>query len=281
MTAAVLPLDRMQRWLQAVIVHPGETKEALASTAAAAEVPAGHVADVILPSATLTPTERLGVYHGMYLLRMHDALASDYAALKHFLGDPGFFGLVRDYVQVYPSRSHSLNRLGDHLPEFLKNAPDFKRRDFCVDLARLECAIAQVFDAPETKPLSQDEIAAVAPEAWEHARLLPIEAFRLMTFQHPVNAYLQTVRDENHDHPKPRRKPEWVAIYRREYAVYRLDLSRDGHDLLADLTSGVPLGEAIGLALKRGGRKALGEDQLFKWFRDWVSGGVFRAVELR
>jgi hypothetical protein len=278
MSATSLPLDRLQRWIQAVVVHPGSVEEAVAGAGATAEVPVEQVGDVILPTDRLTPIDRIGIYHSMYLLRMHDALEKDYEALKHFVGDHSFFHLISDYVQVHPSRSYSLNRLGDQLPEFIKTCTVVKRRDFCHDLARLECAMAQVFDAPETKPLSEAQIAAVPAEAWEGARLKTIEAFRLMAFRYPANAYLQTVRDDNHDHPKPRQKNEWIAIYRKDYAVWRLSLSRDAHDLLADLAAGMRLGEAIEAALRRG-RRTLSADALSGWFREWVSGGVFASVE--
>lgn len=272
-------LERLQRWMQAVIVHPGLVDDALA--AAADEVPAERIGEVILPSRTLTPAERLDVYHGMYLLRMEEALASDYPALKHFLGDEGFFDLVRDYVQVYPSRSFSLNPLGYHLPEFVKTATGLKRPDFCHELARLELAVAQAFDGPETARLGEAAIAAVPPEAWETARLAPVATFHLLSFRYPVNDYLQTVLDDNHDHPKARLKDQWIAVYRRDYVVYRLDLTRAAHDLLADLVGGTPLGEAIGKALKTGGRRAPSEHELFRWFRQWVSVGVFQTVETR
>ncbi len=278
--ALEVPLPRMQRWFQSVVVHPGTCAEAVAASDAQADVPQGVLADVILPSRTLTPIERLDIYHGMYPLRMEEALASDYPALKHFLGDRAFLELVLDYVQVHPSRSHTLNRLGDHLPEFLTTRAGLKRSEFCQELARLELAINQVFDAPETPPLSTEAIAAVAPDAWERARLRPIKAFRLLSFRYPVNAYLQTVRDENHDHPKARRKDEWVAIYRRNFAVYRLDLTRPAHDLLRDLVEGTTVGEAVILALRRDGRRAPSEEELFRWFREWVSGGIFQSVEV-
>ena len=45
---------------------------------------------MILPSRTLQPEERLAIYQGMYLLRMEEALETDYPALKHFLGDEAF-----------------------------------------------------------------------------------------------------------------------------------------------------------------------------------------------
>jgi hypothetical protein len=279
MSASSFPLDRLQRWMQAVVVHPGSVEEAIAGAGATAELAPEQLGDVILPTDQLTPVERVGIYHSMYLLRMHDALEKDYEALKHFLGDHAFFHLVRDYVQAYPSRSYSLNRLGDHLPEFIGTAAGLKRSGFCHDLARLECAMAQVFDAPETRPLGAEQIAAVPAEAWEGARLKTIEAFRLMAFRYPVNAYLQTLRDDNHDHPKARQKSEWVAIYRKDFAVWRLSLSRDAHDLLADLAGGARLGEALESALRRS-RRSLTADALSGWFRDWVSDGVFASVEL-
>ena len=156
-----------------------------------------------------------------------------------------------------------------------------KRPELCHDLARLELALAEVFDAPETEPLSDAEIAAVPAESWEKARLAPIEAFRLLSFRYPVNAYLQSVRDEDHNHPDLKRKDTYIAIYRRDYSVWRHDLSAPAFDLLTDLVAGKPLGKAVAAALARGGRRAPTTDQLFRWFREWAAGGVFKSVRLR
>jgi hypothetical protein len=291
--ALELPLDRMQRWFQGIVVHPGTEDEAVASPEARAEVPPGRLAEVILPSSSLTPVERLGIYHGMYPLRMVEAMASDYPALQHHLGEPAFARLVMDYVQVHPSRSYSLNVLGRRFPEFLEGRTGLARREFCVELARLELAVAQCFDAEQQPPLSQAQIAAVPPEAWERARFTTVPAFRLLAFRYPVNAYLQSVRDEKHDHPAARLKAEYVAVYRRDYAIFRLPMSREAHDLLQDLAAGTALGVAVAAAMERSRRKGasgargsrrptprLTEDQLFKWFRDWMGGGVFASVSL-
>ena len=273
-------LERVQRWMQSVVVHLGGVDEAVASPEAEAQIPRDRVGEVILPSKTLTPVERVGIYHGMYLLRMEEALESDYPALQHFLGHRGFRTLVAGYVQAFPSRSYTLNRLGDHLPEHVKTAPGVPRREFCHDLARLELMVTQVFDGPETKSLAPDAIAAVPEDAWERARLTPVAAFRLGALRYPVNAYLQSMRGEGHDHPKPRLKDTWVAVYRRDYAVRRLDLTRPAYDLMADLAAGKALGEAVSAALRRGSRRGPSQDELFRWFRDWVSSGVFARVEL-
>jgi hypothetical protein len=278
MSALPLPLDRLQRWMQDVIVHPGPVEAAVRSKAAQAVVPRQHLADVILPSPTLTPDERLAIYHGMYPLRMRDALANDYPGLEHFLGEEGFARFVDDYVQAHPSRSYTLNRLGDHVPEFIRRKKGLKHREFLVDLARLERAVTEAFDAEEKPRLGDAEVQAVPAEAWGGARLLPVASLRLLELRYPANAYLESVKDENHDHPRAVRKETWVAVYRRNYAVYRQDLSRAGFALLKDLSGGKTLGAALKAATRRGGRPP-GENQLFRWFREWVSAGMFSRVD--
>jgi hypothetical protein len=264
--------------MQGVIVHPGPIGKAVRAAPARALIPPGRLGEVIRPSATLSPVERVGVYHGMYLWRMRDALAADYPALEHFLGDDGFTALVRDYVAAFPSRSYTLNRLGNHLPAFVrKRARGIRHRAFCHDLARLELAVTEVFDAEETAALTEAAVAAVPAAAWDRARLRPIAAFRLLSLRYPVNAYLESVHKDNHDHPKARRQDSWVAIYRRNYGVYRHDLSRPAYDLLVDLSKGRPLGRALAAALRRGGKTPT-EGQLFEWFRDWVGIGLFSSV---
>ena len=69
-----------------------------------------------------------------------------------------------------------------------------------------------------------------------------------------------------------------MAVYRRDYSVFRHDLSRPAHDLLADLVAGRPLGKAVAKVIMRGGRRAPTSEQLFRWFREWAAGGVFQRV---
>src|SRR5260221_536979 len=121
--AGGVSLPRMQRWMQEVVVHPGEIAEAVASPSARKALGRAAIEDVILPSRTLGPADRVGIYQGMYLMRMEEALESDYSALKHLLGGRAFSALVRDYVAAHPSVTYTLNRLGDHFPDFVATWP--------------------------------------------------------------------------------------------------------------------------------------------------------------
>ena len=276
--APELALGGLQRWMQSVIVHPGPVDEAVASPEAASLVAPGSLGEVLLPSATLAPVERIGVYHGMYLVRMAEALESDYPALAHFLGDRRWTALVRDYVERHPSRSHTLNVLGRSLPSFVLEAPGLPRRGFCHDLARLELAVAEAFDAEETPRLGEAELLAVPAEAWDGARLVPSAPLRLLELGWNANEWLDSTKDDRHEHPRPRRRAARIAVFRQDYAVYRRELSLSAYRLLADLAAGLPVGEALAAALRRRGAPA--PEALTRWFRDWAADGVFTRIEL-
>ena len=271
-----LPLQRVQRWMQAVIVQPGSVDEAIESAAARAELDPADVEGVILPSKTLSPVERVGVYQGMYLLRMIEALEGDYPAVAHFLGSDDFARLVERYADAHPSVSYTFNRFGVHFPEFVRDAKWLRRRAVLSDLARLERAVTEVFDAPQSPAWPAEEIAKIPEHAWESAVLKPIAAFRVLEFQHPVNAYLQSVKEDRHDHPQLPRRPSWVAVYRKNYEVWRLDLGRPAYRFLHALAKGRPFGKAVAEAAK--GLQGNPGEQIFRWLRAWVAEGMFESV---
>jgi hypothetical protein len=263
--------------MQAVIEQPGTVDDAVLSEAARAELDPADVERVILPSKTLTAVERVGVYQGMYLLRMVEALEGDFPAVAHFLGDEEFAETVTRYVAAHPSTSYTFNRLGAGFPEFLKTSRGIRRKAFVADLARLELAVTEVFDAPESAAWPADSVTKIPEEAWPGAVLKPIAAFRLGAYGYPVNAYLQSVKDENHDHPDAGRKATHVAVWRKGFEVWRLDLSKPAYDFLGALAKGRPFGKAVEAAAR--GMQGNSGDQLFRWLRDWVAEGMFQGVE--
>ncbi|MBZ5589160.1 MAG: DNA-binding domain-containing protein [Acidobacteriia bacterium] len=275
-SARPVHLDSVQRWLQAVIVHPGDVQEAIASPEAEAEFPADRLAELVRPSHSLTSSERVEIYHGMYLLRMVEALEADYPALRHFLGQEEFERLVTDYVQLFPSHSYTLNRLGDHLPSFLQEDGEREHAPFLADLARYELAVTEAFDEQESEVLSPEEVRAIPAEAWPAIRMRPIAAFRLLVLRHPVAAQVEASR-KGWTPPTPRRRQTWIAVYRRNYSVSRLELTRPQHDLLAALAAGRRLGEAVAAAALQL-RASRRESAIFRWFSTWVAEGMFSSI---
>jgi len=262
-------LAPLQEWMQAVVTHPSDVDEAVG----AAEI---AVDDVILPSHSLQPIQRIGIYHGMYMLRMIEALTVDYAAVAQFLGEHAFEHLVREYVQQFPSRSYTFNRLGDSLPEYIASST-WKRRTFLRDLAKLELAMTHVFDEGEAEPLPADAIASIAPEEVADARIIPIPALRLIALDYNGNEAFQAFRDERP--MKPRRQKSWLAVHRRDYGVYRMPLSREAFTFLECLAARQTIGSAIE-TFNRRFRRFPEQSELFTWFRDWSAAGLFTAIEV-
>jgi hypothetical protein len=179
-------------------------------------------------------------------------------------------------VQRFPSTSYTLNRLGDHLPRFFLDQPEWPQASFLHDLARFELAMTEVFDEQESPVLGAEELEAVPPDAWETARLQPIPAFRLLEFKHAVIPHLVAYH-EDRPSPSPRRRASWVALYRRAYSVLRIELSRAEYDLLGEIVDGATLGEALTTAAAS--KSPRQQAKIFRWFRTWVSEGLFTAIE--
>jgi hypothetical protein len=272
-------LDRLQHWMLEVVTAPGGIDEALASRPARRHIAPASLEEVILPSSTLTSKERLAIYHRMYGYRMVEAMEFDYPGVEHMAGHLGSFrDLVMDYVEAHPSRSYTLNRLGDEFPDYLEGRTDLGHHRFLRDLAKFELAITMTFDEVESVPLSAEEIAAVAPEAWPEARLEFIRAFRLLELDYPADLYLDSVKEET-PHPPLRKSKRWIMIYRRNYRVMRMAIDRRQWQVLRRLAGGLTLGEAID-EVSRKHRPRLTETELFTWFRKWTALGLFSRVVL-
>jgi hypothetical protein len=208
------------------------------------------------------------------------ALESSYPGLAHFLGPRRWARLVQGYVRAHFSPSDTLNALGRRMADYVSRAPRISHRGFCRDLARLEWAVTEAGDAPETPVLTEDHLAGVPPDAWESARLVPAAALRLLALDYNAPAWLDTLRDEGHDHPLPRRRPSWVAVCRQGDVVRRVALTPPGHALLESLARGRTVGEAVEMCLRRSRSRPTG-GQAFAWLREWSRVGIFQTVELQ
>ena len=270
-------LAATQCWLQAVIVHPGEVEDALAAPEAAAEVPPSALEAMVRPSRSLAAAERVGVYHDMYLARMVEAMESDYPAVRSFLGEDAFVDLVRDYVRRHPSRSYTLNRLGDRLPDYLLEDAEKEHAAFLHDLARAELAVTQAFDEESSPTLDAPALRRLPDAAISGLRLRPIRALRLLSLSHAVAGHLRAARD-GRPAPRPRRRRTHLAVYRQDYAVRYQELGADEHALLSGLVAGRPLGEAVAASALRL-RASRREERVFRWFRSWVAEGLFSGIE--
>jgi hypothetical protein len=286
----------VQRWFQSVITHPEGVEGGAESEEAQRliRLKRGELEAVIGRSRNLTAAERMGIYANAYYARLLECLAAYFPMLQKTLGEEIFEGFAFEYLQHYPSKSYTLDRLGENFPRFLEEtrpepeegeAPgEVGWPDFLIDLAVLEHNVNRVFDGPgvEGKPLLTAEALQSFPaERFAEARLVPVPCLRLLTFRFPVNAYYTAIRraEEGEEVPVPDPEPEHLALTRRDFVVRRYPLSAAQHALLEKILAGAPVGEALAAAAETSGLEddALAAE-LQSWFRLWVAEGFFQSI---
>lgn len=262
-------------WFQESVVGPHEQGRKRPSLAPASTV--------ILPSKTLRPEQRVHIYVDAYLARLVEALHDDFPAVTRFLGHRAFHEMARAYLEKHPSRSWSLSPLGRKLPEFLAGKARVPKREAVRALAAVEVAMAEVFDEAGATPLTPADFAALDPAQFISSSLSFVPSFRLLEVDYDVNPYIDAVRQERPKTPPLRRKKSWIAIYRKAFKVWRLDLREPAYAGLSVLwREGRTVGSAVAAIARRwNGAPGALPAQIKQWFGEWSSEGFFSAIRLR
>ncbi len=226
------PLRRLQEQLRAAIADFG---------------PLGLDPEaVIRSSAKLSATARLDLYRSSHRLRLLEAMRAGYPALAHMLGRELFDDLAWEYLQERPSRSYTLQRLGEAFPDYLEaNRPDADGPretwpDLMIDLARLEWTFAEVYDAPGLEGEATPTAAGLpaAPDAgWLTATAEPSPCLRLVRSSFAAGPYLAAVR-RGEEPALPVPAESFLAVSRRDYAVRLMPLDAAQYRLLGALCHG-------------------------------------------
>jgi hypothetical protein len=127
--------------------------------------------------------QRAEVYAEAYRLRLIEALAADYPALRALLGANDFADLGRMYAGAHPSRSASIRWFGRHLSRFLQDDSEYRERPELAELAAFEWALSEAFDAAETPAISPEALAALPAARWPDLRIRFHPALRRVEFR--------------------------------------------------------------------------------------------------
>lgn len=274
-------LETLERWMQAVVMHPRGAAAGLRSSPARRLLPqaATEPGGVVLPSKALSSVERLDIYAHMYYARLLEILVAEYPTTRQVLGPDVFAAACREFLGRHPSRHRTLNRLSEKLPDFLsRHLPRGHRYRLAVDVARIERAMEDVFDERRAEPMTAAGFAAIGADEWRRVRLTTVPALRFLKLRYPANDFMNAVRSGRK--PRiPRPRATFAIVYRRGYRVYRRDQQPAQFRLLAALAAGRTLAQAVRASVS--GRRA-GADRLAArlgdWFRDWAAAGLFSGA---
>lgn len=236
-----------------------------------------HPDEWIRSKDNFLPAAQLAVYVNAYRYRLHDLTTEDYPVLQYYLGKERFNALIDDFVNSAQSGHFNVSRYSAQLPEFLRqhSAGD----DFSYELAVLENALSQLTDPEETRVLEPAHIQGMTAEKLMELVLHPRKALQLFAFAYSVNDYYLAVKNEKAP-PPPSAAKTFLAVFRHEDVVWRMDLAENEYHLLHKLFRGDPIGEALEALQNELG---LPDDDLSahlsEWFSRWMRNGLLAYCE--
>ncbi len=134
----------------------------------------------------LDAEQRIRIYADMYRARLIDVLREDYPRVAALLGEADFAALACRYLGRHPSTHPSVRHVGRRFADWI--AGESALPPHLADLARLEWARVEVFDAADAEPLRLADLEPVPPDEWPALRLRVIPACLVLESAWPVHA---------------------------------------------------------------------------------------------
>jgi len=253
-----------------------ELQQWMKSRIATGRSPAAEEMSILNPQGGAPGTARLAVYGEGYVVRIREALAEVFEAVRHLLGSTEFAVLAADYAKRHPSTDYNLSLAGRHLPEYLADSVHGRRLPFLSDLACLEWAISQAFHAFDQPPLDPARLASLPLDAWARARLVFQPSVAVVSSSWPI-VDLWEARTV----PRERigidlvDRPQRALITRHGEHVRCERVDPSQAQLLTGLLSGRALGEVCAEL------EASDEPPpVAAWFSTWAGHGLLVCVDI-
>ena len=217
------------------------------------------------PDAWASPP-RVGIYRYAYRARLAGALRANYPALARMIGEDEFRTLAEGYARAHPPRHFSIRWHGHALAEYLPAGPE-------ADLARMEWAIAEAFDAADAEPIEPQRLADEPVEGWADLPLALHPSVEVLPMRWAVECAWERLRHEAAaDAREIEPRPHALFVWRRNLdAHWRIAGADEARALLA-----LDLGGTLEHACEAIGDAGAG--QVGAWFAGWVREGLLTAA---
>lgn len=182
-------------------------------------------------------------YREAYLLRIDEALRTDFDAVHQILGDSEMLALTSDYIATHPPHNPSIRWVGRSLASFIANSPHWSRVPVLAEVARFEWAKSCLFDSKDSPFVSLDNLQAIAPEQWGDMRLELIPALAIDSYPSNVPPICQQLT-ERKNVPSPTAEAEvpWL-LWRKELVVHWRSLGQPEFAALQAVQTGATFAE--------------------------------------
>jgi hypothetical protein len=211
-------------------------------------------------TGSLDSAQRIRIYADMYRARLVEVLREDFPRVAATVGEADFAALSCLYLTRHPSTHPSVRHVGRRFAEWI--AEEATIAPHLADLARLEWARVEVFDAADTEPLRLADLESLPPHEWPALRLRLIPACLVLESAWPVHEIWASADPEaDADAPgacagadgaaerarqAPTREPTVVRVWREGFSVSHAAMGPDEQRAFRVLARGEPFAEICG-----------------------------------
>lgn len=235
--------------------------------------PESVAAEIARCNRRLSAIEQIDIYREQFFVRHVESLREDFRAVEHAAGANGFEQIAKAYLAKHPPASFTMRDLGHALASFLSHDA------FLFDVARVEWAFIEAFDAADAAPLDPSTVAAATEDQWPGAKLALHPSLQRLALTYPAHEYRRAVRDGGDaDMPAPRES--FVVVYRAADGLWFAEIERGAFFMLDEIAAGSELAEACASVARASNvdRDTL-ESQLARWFQQWTSFGWIATIQ--
>jgi hypothetical protein len=257
-------LSELQAWLAEQFVRP----RSLAKYPDVVSAAARH----IRPSSALSAVDRIEIYRVQFWLRHTASLLEDFPGVAGILGQADWERLSESYLAQYPCRSFSLRDLGKQFAEHVARQDGLPHQALCHDMARLEWAYVEIFDAAELPPVDAAKLLQLSEHAWQAASFVFTPALRLLGVDYPVVELRRALCSESDESvPIPEPDPQLLLLYRgADRTVHQQQIPAVAFALLERLLRGQGLAPACEQLVEEDpSSAAVLEADVGSWFAEW------------
>jgi hypothetical protein len=112
--------------------------------------------------------------------------------------------MARAYIEACPSQSPNLRWLARRLPKFLSSSDPYRAHRELAELAAIDNALNDAFDAADAPVVSIADMAAVPPDEWRTIRFTPHPSVACLSLSTNAAAIWNALKN---DEPPPQGAP--------------------------------------------------------------------------
>ena len=196
------------------------------------------VVGLIVPDG-LPSAARLQVYRNHVFSSLTEALETTYPVVCRLV-DRRFFGFAADrYIRRHPPAGPCLFEYGATFPEFLAAFPPCAEHPYLADVARLEWAMNEAYNATDDPALDAAALAGIPAEHYAALRFVLRPSCRFVASAYPVKPiWLANQADAAAETIDFEAGGAALLVMRRDFDVMLLELEPSEFAFLAALDAG-------------------------------------------